>query len=47
VLFSSTGGPWTSGAQYCGHEVGKSTISYFQPVEATLQAAGLQIWRTG
>ncbi|MCZ7439683.1 S1 family peptidase [Micromonospora sp. WMMC241] len=51
VLYAQNGNLWPkSGPQYCGNEtkpVAMPQRSYFQPVEATLAAAGVGIWGVG
>ncbi|MEO3930830.1 S1 family peptidase [Micromonosporaceae bacterium B7E4] len=44
VLYKADGTPWTGiGNSYCGSQVGKPNISYYQPVSGTLWRAGLSL----
>jgi streptogrisin C len=44
ALYAANGAPWSgSGPAYCGAEVGKPTVTYFQPIGSTLWRSGLSL----
>ena len=43
TMYAANGAPWVSGPVYCGWQVGKPNVSYYQPLAWTLYRAGLSI----